>query len=45
MTPPGELAPRPLVEVVAAAVAYIASDEARFMTGSEFVIDLGNLCR
>ena len=32
-------------EVVAAAVAYIASDDARFMTGSEFVIDLGNLCR
>ena len=32
-------------EVVAAAVAYIASDDARFMTGNEFVIDLGNLCR
>ncbi len=32
-------------EIVAAAVAYIASDEARFMTGNEFVIDLGNLCR
>ena len=32
-------------EIVAAAVAYIASDDGRFMTGNEFVIDLGNLCR
>jgi SDR family mycofactocin-dependent oxidoreductase len=32
-------------EVVAAAVAYIASDEAQYMTGCEFVIDLGNICR
>jgi SDR family mycofactocin-dependent oxidoreductase len=39
--------PTPMYEpdIVAAAVAYIASDEARFMTGNEFVIDLGNLCR
>ena len=39
--------PTPMYEpdVVAAAVAYIASDEARFMTGNEFVIDLGNICR
>ncbi len=32
-------------EVVAAAVAFIASEDGRYMTGSEFVIDLGNLAR
>jgi SDR family mycofactocin-dependent oxidoreductase len=32
-------------EEVAAAVAFIASDDGRHMTGSEFVIDLGTLVR
>ncbi len=32
-------------EVVADAVAYLASDDARYMTGSEFVIDMGNTAR
>jgi SDR family mycofactocin-dependent oxidoreductase len=32
-------------EVVAAAVAFIASEDGRYMTGSEVVIDLGNLAR
>jgi SDR family mycofactocin-dependent oxidoreductase len=32
-------------EDVAAAVAFAASDEARYMTGTELVVDLGNLAR
>lgn len=32
-------------EDVSAAVAFLASDEARFITGSEFRVDMGNLCR
>jgi SDR family mycofactocin-dependent oxidoreductase len=32
-------------ENVAAAVAFIASDDGRYMTGSEVIIDLGNLGR
>jgi SDR family mycofactocin-dependent oxidoreductase len=32
-------------EDVAAAVAFLASDEARYMTGSEVRVDMGNLCR
>jgi SDR family mycofactocin-dependent oxidoreductase len=32
-------------EVVANAVAFLASDDGRYMTGSEFIIDLGTLAR
>ena len=32
-------------ENVAAAVAFIASDDGKYMTGSEVVIDLGTLAR
>jgi SDR family mycofactocin-dependent oxidoreductase len=32
-------------EDVAAAVAFIASDDGQYMTGSEFIMDLGNLAR
>jgi SDR family mycofactocin-dependent oxidoreductase len=39
--------PTPLIEPedVAAAVAFIASDDGRYMTGSEVIMDLGNLAR
>jgi len=43
----GNLLPVPWIEPedVAAAVVYLASDEARFITGSQFVIDAGLLSR
>jgi NAD(P)-dependent dehydrogenase (short-subunit alcohol dehydrogenase family) len=43
----GNLLPVPWIEPedVAAAVVYLASDGARFITGSEFVIDAGLLSR
>jgi NAD(P)-dependent dehydrogenase (short-subunit alcohol dehydrogenase family) len=34
-----------LPEDVAYAILYLASDESKFMTGSEFVIDGGYSCR
>ena len=42
MTPMGRLG-RP--EDVAAAVAYLASDDAAFVTGSELIVDGGFLAR
>jgi NAD(P)-dependent dehydrogenase (short-subunit alcohol dehydrogenase family) len=43
----GNLLPVPWVEPedVAAAVVFLASDRARFVTGSSFVLDAGLLCR
>ena len=43
----GNLLPVPWVEPedVAAAVLYLASDDARYVTGSQFVIDAGLLSR
>ncbi|MEP6689106.1 MAG: mycofactocin-coupled SDR family oxidoreductase [Gemmatimonadales bacterium] len=43
----GNLLPVPWVEAadVAAAVVYLASDDARYITGSQFVIDAGLLSR
>jgi SDR family mycofactocin-dependent oxidoreductase len=43
----GNLLPVPWIEPedVAAAVVYLASDRARFMTGSQFVLDAGLLSR
>jgi NAD(P)-dependent dehydrogenase (short-subunit alcohol dehydrogenase family) len=43
----GNLLPVPWIEAedVAAAVVYLASDRARFMTGSQFVLDAGLLSR
>jgi NAD(P)-dependent dehydrogenase (short-subunit alcohol dehydrogenase family) len=43
----GNLLPVPWVEPedVAAAVVFLASDKARFVTGSSFVLDAGLLCR
>ena len=43
----GNLLPAPWIEPedVAAAVVYLASDQARFITGSQFVIDAGLLSR
>jgi NAD(P)-dependent dehydrogenase (short-subunit alcohol dehydrogenase family) len=43
----GNLLPVPWVEPedVAAAVCYLASDDARYVTGSQFVIDAGLLSR
>ncbi len=43
----GNLLPVPWIEPedVAQAVVYLASDRARFITGSEFIIDAGLLCR
>jgi len=32
-------------EDIAGAVAYLASDDSRFMTGSQFVVDMGNTAR
>jgi NAD(P)-dependent dehydrogenase (short-subunit alcohol dehydrogenase family) len=42
LTPMGRLG-RP--EEIAAAVAYLASDDASFVTGSELVVDGGYLAR
>jgi SDR family mycofactocin-dependent oxidoreductase len=43
----GNLLPVPWIEPedVAAAVVFLASDKARFVTGSSFVVDAGLLCR
>jgi NAD(P)-dependent dehydrogenase (short-subunit alcohol dehydrogenase family) len=43
----GNLLPVPWVEPedVAAAVLYLASDDARYVTGAQFVIDAGLLSR
>jgi NAD(P)-dependent dehydrogenase (short-subunit alcohol dehydrogenase family) len=43
----GNLQPVPWIELedVANAVIYLASDQARFITGSQFVIDAGLLSR
>ena len=43
----GNLLPVPWIEPedVAAAVLYLASDDARYVTGSQFVIDAGLLSR
>ncbi len=43
----GNLLPVPWIEPedVAAAVVYLASDKARFITGSQFVLDAGLLTR
>ncbi len=43
----GNLLPVPWIEPddVAQAVLYLASDKARFVTGSQFVIDAGLLTR
>jgi SDR family mycofactocin-dependent oxidoreductase len=43
----GNLLPVPWVEAedVAEAVVYLASERARFITGSQFVLDAGLLCR
>ncbi len=43
----GNLLPVPWIEAedVAAAIVYLASDQARFVTGSQFVIDAGLLTR
>jgi SDR family mycofactocin-dependent oxidoreductase len=43
----GNLLPVPWIEPedVAAAVVYLVSDRARFITGSQFVLDAGLLCR
>jgi SDR family mycofactocin-dependent oxidoreductase len=43
----GNLLPVPWIEPedVAAAVVFLASDKARFITGSSFVVDAGLLCR
>jgi SDR family mycofactocin-dependent oxidoreductase len=43
----GNLLPVPWIEPedVAQAVVYLASDQARFITGSEFILDAGLLCR
>ena len=43
----GNLLPVPWIEPedVAEAVVYLASDRARFITGSQFVIDAGLLTR
>ncbi|MEX0749250.1 MAG: SDR family oxidoreductase, partial [Dehalococcoidia bacterium] len=43
----GNLLPVPWIEPedVAEAVLYLASDRARFVTGSQFVIDAGLLAR
>ena len=43
----GNLLPVPWIEAedVANAVLYLASDKARFVTGSQFVIDAGLLTR
>jgi NAD(P)-dependent dehydrogenase (short-subunit alcohol dehydrogenase family) len=43
----GNLLPVPWIEPedVAQAVVFLASDRARFITGSEFVLDAGLLCR
>ena len=43
----GNLLPVPWIEAedVAEAVLYLASDRARFVTGSSFVIDAGLLAR
>ena len=46
-TSAGNLLPVPWIEPedVANAVLYLASDKARFVTGSQFVIDAGLLTR
>ena len=43
----GNLLPVPWIEPedVAAAIVYLASDKARFITGSQFVLDAGLLTR
>jgi len=43
----GNLLPVPWIEPedVAAAVVFLASDRARYITGSQFVLDAGLLCR